>query len=457
MNTHLLVAELLNDATKSRLWAGIVFLNQQPVRPTQASLKDSQSGQTWLINAWEEWLVPDGSAGLLFARTEVGGMPTGSRRQFDLQVDGQTVASATASTLPDRLPRVDEKPLTLLLSSCFCAAEDKTGRAGQTFSSMPASLRPDLKLLCGDQVYLDSPFYQFLLPHRKQGLAEKFLKNYGATWGQSFLQGGYQLLLSGGSNVFSSDDHEFWNNAPFPSFSVNTLLAQGRQDWWELASGLYAAFQTPASDGTVRRFDVGELPIFVADTRITRSNDRTTFLGPEAMSQLISWIRVLKAPAILNVGQPLFEKKTGLFGNVADWNLPDFEQYGVLCKALLESPQPILILTGDVHFGRVASAVTRQGIELIEVIASPLSLVTGGGRPSWGAPPPLFPPEAIPGMSQISITPLATWDRAKNHFLTIELWQDGGRLGFRVRTWETKPDSGTPTGPVFEHSLQRSL
>lgn len=289
-------------------------------------------------------------------------------------------------------------------------------------------------------------------------MLKTFLKNYAGTWSQSGDVEGFQHLLRGGANLFTTDDHEFWNNAPFPSFAVNTYTAGGRRAWWELASGLCDAFQTPAAEGSVRRFTIGAFEILVADTRLGRSGDRTTFLDPAEMDQLVGWIRALKAPSVLVVGQPLFEKTTGWSGHVADWNLPDFEQYAVLCRALLSSPQPLIILTGDVHFGRVARAITPDGLELIEVIASPLSLVTGGGEPAWHEPPPLFPAEALPGVSQIPIVPLTSWRRARNHFVTIELWANGGRLCFRVRTWETRPEPNAPPGPVvYEHALQRRM
>ncbi len=445
------------DTTRVNAWAAVVSLNQAPAPPAQAWLEDAQSGRRWPIAAWQSWLVPDGTQGVAFARVHLDGLAARSRTRIDLRADGQVVSSATVSTLPDRLPDIGEKPFTIMLGSCFCAAEDKSGRLGRTFAQIPDGLQPDLSLLCGDQVYLDSPFVKFLVPHTKQGLAEILLANYAATWTQRSDQQGFQQLLASGSNLFTSDDHEFWNNAPFPSFSVNTLTPGGRNDWWRLAKGLYGAFQTPDTAGVVRTFQIGELEILVADTRITRAAERTTFIDPAGMDRIVAWIGQLTAPGVLVVGQPLFEGTTGITGNIADWNLPDFDQYAVLCRALLDSPQSVILLTGDVHFGRVASAPLGGGRELVEIIASPMSLVTGGGKPSWHAPPALFPSEAIPGCVQVPITPLATWQRAGNHFLTIEFWQNGGQLNLRVRTWETAPDAGTPHGPVFEHALQRSV
>jgi hypothetical protein len=444
------------SSTRANVWAGAISQNQAPVAPSSAFFQDVQSGRQWPLTNWQTWLVPDGTQGVTSARADLTGLAPRSRTQIDLHADGQIVASAIVSTLPDQLPGAGDKPFTVMLGSCFCAAEDKGGSVGRTYATIPDGLQPDLTMLCGDQVYLDSPFYKFLIPHTTEGLGETFLANYAATWGQTGDRQGFQQVLSRGSNVLTSDDHEYWNNAPYPSFSVNTFTAAGRNAWWDLAKGLYSAFQTPSSAGIVRTFTVGDLQILVADTRITRSADRTTFIDAADMNRILAWINGLTSPGMLCVGQPLFEKTTGWSGHVADWNLPDFEQYGVLVRAMLDAPQSIIVLTGDVHFGRVATAPTPRGNEIIEIVSSPMSLVTAGGPAEWHAPPPLFPSDAIPGCAQVAVTPLATWQRAKNHFVTIEFWQNGGRLNLRVRTWETSPDATTPRDPVFEHIVQRS-
>ena len=56
------------------------------------------------------------------------------------------------------LPTFEEKPFTVLLASCFCKREDDEGAVGRTYAQLPAGSRPDVKILCGDQVYLDDPW-----------------------------------------------------------------------------------------------------------------------------------------------------------------------------------------------------------------------------------------------------------------------------------------------------------
>jgi hypothetical protein len=440
--------------TTAELAAASLALNARPAAPATAWIEERRTGRRTPVGAWDEWLVPDASAGVVSARVTLTGLAPRAREPVDLVVDDAVVASAEVTTLPDRLPGVGEKPLTVMLGSCFCAAEDQIGRVGRRFAALPGALAPDLKLLAGDQVYLDAPFHHFLVPRSTQGLAETFLRRYHDTWAQSGDQQGFRQVLSSGAAFFTADDHEFWNNAPFPSFAVNTWTAGGRRTWWDLSSALFTTFQRPGPSA-VRRLEVGEFSMFVADTRLHRGADRGAFLEPGEMQALRDWCARLTWPGVLVVGQPVFASKAGWRGNIADWNLPDFDQYAELCEAVLGAPQSIVILTGDVHYGRVAQARTTAGHEVLEIIASPMSLVTAGGAREWKSTPAMFPDEPIPGIVRAPIQPLATWQRAADHFLTLELWQAGDRLVLRVRTWETTPDALTPTAPVFEYSIQR--
>jgi hypothetical protein len=128
-----------------------------------------------------------------------------------------------------------------------------------------------------------------------------------------------------------------------------------------------------------------------------------------------------------------------------------------LCRALLAAPQPVIVLTGDVHYGRVARIVTTTQVEIVEIIASPMSLVTGGGERTWHEPPGEFPADAIPGAASRPVETVGSWKRAADHFLILELWQEGGRLRLRANTYEMSPDSGTPTAPVYDHGFQRMV
>ena len=159
---------------------------------------------------------------------------------------------ASVTTLPAILPSQDDKPFTLLLGSCFYKPGDCAGMVGKTYSCIPAEEKPDIKVLCGDQVYLDNPWYETTLSwyggHRKPGaFREMLLNKYWDTWTHAPDEGaGFRQLLRHGANYFCSDDHEFWNNAP--SFGivglVNTLLP-GQRSWWFEEGGSSSEHSSP--------------------------------------------------------------------------------------------------------------------------------------------------------------------------------------------------------------------
>jgi phosphodiesterase/alkaline phosphatase D-like protein len=98
-------------------------------------------------------------------RIRVTGLQSRQTYSFTLQVQGTPLKTANVTTLPAELPAVGEKPFTVLLGSCFAHHEDRELRVGKAFFHMPCAATPDIKLLSGDQVYLDSPWYRYLLPH----------------------------------------------------------------------------------------------------------------------------------------------------------------------------------------------------------------------------------------------------------------------------------------------------
>lgn len=333
--------------------------------------------------------------------------------------------AATFRTLPDQLS--EGQPFTVLLASCYSEDSDLAlpvgrGLLGETFRALTGKLRrgyvttrsavqrelvgitargnvsrryqllceqfgePDLKILAGDQVYLDTPL---VLPIRAQSVRRRISRNYSRTWDKL----GY--LLSHGANICASDDHEWWNDYPNrPPLLTNLPGLRGgdtRREWDACAREFIAKVQLVEP---VVTFDLGEdLSFFVADTRINRDVvDRTRdpegagpapdgppkFMKTCHFESLISWIEGLRCPGVLVTGQPLLAKG----GSGLDRCLPDFPgQYTRLCQALAAASHDVAILSGDVHFGRVARIeIARRDrprpTRLFEVIASPMALVS---------------------------------------------------------------------------------
>jgi hypothetical protein len=108
---------------------------------------------------------------------------------------------------------------------------------GRAYAQLPAGARPEVKILCGDQVYLDDPWVHYLWhPHEITALEAEFVRNYRDTWTQ---EPGFRQLLAEGANYFAPDDHEYWNNAPQAATVIrDTWASTGRRDWFNTAGQL---------------------------------------------------------------------------------------------------------------------------------------------------------------------------------------------------------------------------
>ena len=308
---------------------------------------------------------------------------------------------------------------------------------------LPAGARPDLKILCGDQVYLDAPSFWTVFPAVSTGeLRRRLLQSYLDAWGQD---PGFRTLLAGGPNAFTSDDHDFWNNAPNASITAPaTLVAPLRRRWLTEARALYRAFQRPETPRlTVMTMD--GLSICVADVRVDRTERDEAFMSPADLQAVRDWATSLTSPGCLALGQLLFAAPASRIGRHMDMGLPDYRQYPALVDALSGAPHSIVILTGDVHFGRVAVCELGDGREIVEVVASPLALVGPIPKNDWRRAPELFPAEALPGTVQRPIRTEAAYQYNGNHFATVEFSRAGGRVRLKVQAWPTENRGRLPS------------
>jgi hypothetical protein len=357
---------------------------------------------------------------------------------------------ARFSTLPSALPREGERPFTALLGSCFSMSKDRGLKIGTAVENLPDHLQPDVKFLCGDQVYLDYPAFVLGLPLTERGLARSFLTKYLRNWGDT---GGLQTLLSRGTTYFTADDHEFWNNYPNAATIIsNTWTAGGRRKLKEATLPLFSDFQCEETDaaGRSRTFQAGSVSFFIADTRVHRDPGDKRFMRPDDFADLLDWIGQLQAPGVLVVGQPLFEKPPNwLRKRIVDRTLSNYDQYDPLTRALLKSKYSILVLTGDVHYARIAFA-TLAGVpgspRIFEAIASPLALVFGSARMPPDAPD-RFPPEAIPGSPQARVETVQHVKKAGDNFALLQFTEVPGRVKVRIRHVWVRESLGQQLGP----------
>lgn len=415
--TYLLIPNEVT-ASEARVWIAAINENNDL---TAASLECG--GQPSPLDAgWSDWAGMDGRNRVRYQRVTIKNLNPRETYPLRFRVGGELKADASVTTLPSELPALGQTPFTVFLGSCFYKREDEAGEVGKTYMSLPFGARPEVKILCGDQVYLDNPWHHFLKLQPPNWLENRSFKSYLDAWTQSTLNGGFHQLLKNNANYFCSDDHEFWNNAPDIGLNVPVFTAtkSQRDSWFNIARRLYEVFQT---DGPVKAFRVGALSVGIVDTRINRASGRANFMAPQHLDLLGEWIRNLPGPAALVIGQPLLAKK----GSIKDWGLPDYPQYPELIKHLRSAQHSIVILTGDVHFGRIASCDLRPelGTKLIEIISSPMQLVPGAPG-TFEEAPRVFGPVS---------TEAEFWDK-KNHFLTLEFNASSPqRVRMQVRYW----------------------
>ena len=343
------------------------------------------------------------------------------------------------TTLPSRLPQPGERPLTFLLGSCFYNRNDPGGRVDLAYRRLPAPLRPDFKILCGDQIYLDSPWFHFLRStHSETQMRNRFFDRYWQTWAGTGAGPGLRRMLADGANFFCADDHELWNNAPTRATVVrDTWREAGRQRWKRTALSLYRVFQTPHPWA---RFDVSPLSFYVADTRLNRAGD--DLMTAEQLGDLTDWIATLGGPGVLVLGQPLFAEPRGWRGALTDWTLPDYAQYATLTRALCRAPHSLVVLTGDVHYRRLARCQLPTGVELHEVISSPLTLVDKKAGGAWHAAPDRFPAASIPGVPRQRVSTGDELRRFEDHFLLFQCQAVGA--GTRVNIFDFAVNRSAP-------------
>lgn len=446
-------------------------------QPKALTLSAGPGGAQALVN-WTEVPLEVGTGELRTSRAAFAGLQAGTRHLLELRDGGAVVAAASIETLPSALPGPAQRPFTVLLASCFARRTDG-GAVGRTFMRLAANseLRPNIKILCGDQVYLDDPAWEFMRnKHTSAELERVFIKSYKETWNDGDANQGFRHLLGAGANYFTADDHEYWNNYPhFASYAPwDTWGSGGRERWGRVARNLYRHLQ---ADSATEMFSVGRLSFFIADTRSDRTSDRSAFMDPAAFQRLLGWISGLaNGPGVIVMGQPLFATRAGGFlhlGRLArkfgDWALPDHDQYVALAQALLASKRSIVVLTGDVHYGRIGVCpldLPTRTSELIEIISSPLSLVDpiAGGKPKKPEKedPEEFPPFEIPGLVPRKIEYLPRFvlsrrdsKRIADHFITVAFADVGQYVSLAVTSWEITDDGSAPGGvTVWKHEIR---
>lgn len=448
---------LTPNEVKSReatVWIGVIGEN---VAPTALVLR-AGGKEIPLTQNWMRFTTQSGRNTLFYQYFNALDLQPGIDYVFELLSSSETVSSCRVKTLPEELPLVGEKPFTVLLASCFSANRPGSGAIGAYYLKLLEKENIALKILCGDQVYLDSPALHFLFnKHSFEDLEEILLNHYVETWTQGgrktpamssdVAAAGFRQFLQNGANFFTSDDHEFWNNAPDAATLIrDSWSPAGRYNWMKIAKSLLEIFQSKRSR-TV--FSVGSLSFFIADTRVNRDASRMSFMSAQDLAALADWVRNLKGAGVLVVGQPVFSSKSGyLQGTFGDWNLPDYAQYADFARILNGTEHSIAVLTGDVHYGRIARCQLKPGVEICEIISSPTSLVDARVGGKWHQAPDKFPSFGIPGVVQKPVVNDFDYQFTANHFLLLNFYRDAGKTKVVLKVCEIGAGGGAFSAPA---------
>ncbi len=286
-------------------------------------------------------------------------------------------------TLPDALPAAG---VTLLLCSCYYQGDD-SGELRAALEHLVSAEQPAVKLLVGDQVYADVPGFGLFAGSG----APEYAARYEEYWNSSH----YAPFLRHGPNFFTCDDHEWWNNAPeFQAWLARSYHSSWK-DSWAGGKSVYGVYQVQpnAQGGFWQDFRIGHVGIFLADTRserMRRDQDASHFFSTPQRAALQAWAQNLPGPGFLVLGQPLFDGR----GDWKDWKLPDYaDDYRFLWSIVETSAHDIVVLSGDIHCGRLSRCPPPEGIvgrrRVVEFTASPMALVS---------PKPIFAPSvSVPG------------------------------------------------------------
>jgi len=472
-----LVVQRVSTSTAS-IWIGNLFAGVQ--FPFAARVDLLSSGKLIASQHVEVWLRPyTGLAQGFYALLNFNQLTVSDDYQVKLllqEASGSefvSICSGQFRCLPNCIPRIGQKPFTIGFGSCF-SNQDDNGQVSSAYAALydrgSPDTCPDITFLVGDQVYLDIGFAS-LIPFSgfiRRRIANRYAQNWQALAGV-FTRGGTWML---------PDDHEYWNDYPFnnlPILALHSLkIPSVRKVWESTATDAANHIQSAAM---VEVIDIGaDLSICLANLRSQRTDNQ--FMSAEEFVRLIEWAKNLTVPGVLVIQQLLMDTL-----GQGERNLPSFtDQYSQLVAALAETGNDILVLSGDVHFGRVASvSLGNKGAVLTEAVASPLSnlkgLLNGLAADVADNNPEVFPPlkDDVVGVPKVKVTYSDAYkvsskpgrrfsvypvSRTDEHFMTASFVRVADdMLEVSIDAWRVRePDvhTGLPS-PGFESTFKIKL
>ncbi len=438
----------------SEIWVGALSSDLEPPLQARVTLQDaggnSVAGRTIGAAQWER---PFRARHAGFCKVvHFDGLQPGRHyraifyRQLDSQVYGedcwQDVCSGEFTTLPASLPGPAETPFTIGFGSCYYPHGDG-GAAAAAFRALYCAgeprYRPDIAFLTGDQVYLDIGLDS--VAFTSAAIHSRICRDYATHWKA------LGSIMRSGATWMLPDDHEFWNDYPFYDTElIPALLPLKIESVREarLAASLDGVRNIQRTR-PVEILQIGrELSVCLADFRSGRTEH--ALMAEKDFSQILDWARGLQGPGVLVSAQPLISAVE------SERNLTSYPaQYHRLLEALGSSGHDLVVLTGDVHFGRIAwSWLPNRKGRLIELTSSPLSNLTrlnGVATAVASCEPAYFPQYSRNPVSYLRkrwfighaagcLAGTYPCDRTLEHFMTAGFQRhEDGRLRLEVQGW----------------------
>jgi hypothetical protein len=370
----------------------------------------------------------------------------------ELTLIDKVLSRGQFQTLPEHLS--SDSPFVVALGSCFYNEEDE-GSAASAYTNLFFQdnkwIKPQVKFLTGDQVYLDIGLDS--LSPVPRDIRNRIADDYAGVWQIQ------RSMLRHGATWFLADDHEYWNNFPYtsgknPYLWMITAFDKLKKVWSHTATQGVERIQQVS---LIRTFDIGnELSFCFADLRSKRDKGEhpVKMIPTRAFKQLIDWAKNLTSPGVIVLPQPLLVEP----GSYEDFNLLNYKiQYQTLLQALASSGHDIICLSGDVHFGRIASVpLGDNGAMLHEIISSPMSNLTGlDGKVATSKAKKLntFPSIEITGINtkavkypqhwavatqKVRFMWFSSYRKTKEHFMTLAFSKENDQVSLKVQAWRVR-------------------
>lgn len=371
-----------------QVWVGI-FGTPRPPQPTLVAAGGGRPGEQSPLRPIRDG-VTDAAGRALNHRAilQLTGLEPGTAHRVEVRA-GNEALTLDGRVLPQALPQKLDDTFNILLCSCYSQPEDASGLTGTVVSQI--KMRPSMTMMLGDQIYGDLPIFEDL-PEEPVGVSQKLGQKYFRNWASAELEtGGLARVLSRAPVVCVADDHEFWNNFPFVQTQLATTWTKdGRDRWKTAAQALYEDYQLAGPAGGAQRIDVDPLKMLTVDMRTLRDEDFHDLVSAETAAEIAAWEAALLAeraangPAfgLLSSGQALFVAPASESDRKRkDAEMSNWAQFRTLLLPTLERLSgagiPVVYVTGDVHWGRIAQArdVRSDRLMVYEVIVSPSRLI----------------------------------------------------------------------------------